>query len=199
MSITKKDTPKNIHEFCERYQNHEFDNSDFQTQVNAGWYDWFCDENELAERLKPMAELLLKIQNTFILTQFHVIFSNKCPIDYPLYDEIAFKYIDHTKCEIYDFGIAFNSPHSGTPISIYTRRNDWNDELTCSTQEETIARIENWATEAVNEEFYKRKMTQELDLMSSIKEGMKVLKEAQDLLTELYGEDILTNPPNIVK
>lgn len=79
-----------VRQWIEKYKNGEFDNSNFETQLEAGWYDWFCDQNELSERLKKMAEIVLQVTNKELLDNYHLRFYNNYPISYPLYDEIVF-------------------------------------------------------------------------------------------------------------
>ena len=71
-----------IREWIEKFNNGEFDSKDFDTQVNAGWYDWFCKEQSLSNRLKKMGNIIKDIKNDYILDNYYVWFKNNCPLVY---------------------------------------------------------------------------------------------------------------------
>lgn len=43
-----------VKEWIKKFNNGEFDKTDYETQCAAGWYDWFCSDYALAKRLKRM-------------------------------------------------------------------------------------------------------------------------------------------------
>ena len=86
----------NVFEWQQNYKNGMYDAPDFTTQVNAGWYDWFCKETSLATRLKKMAKLVLQVRRggKIDLDNMYVWFKNNCPLCGPLYDDFRFADIE---------------------------------------------------------------------------------------------------------
>ena len=79
-----------LREFRERYLSGEFSDSSFATQVQAGWYDWFCPDSELAGRLTRLwDEVISRITDDRVLDAYTIHFCNVCPVsDHPLFDRV---------------------------------------------------------------------------------------------------------------
>lgn len=43
-----------LRKFCTAYQQSQFAKLDFDTQVKAGWFNWFCPIEELEKRLSKI-------------------------------------------------------------------------------------------------------------------------------------------------
>jgi hypothetical protein len=57
---------------------------------DAGWHDWFCKDESLFNRMKPMASIISKLKDGKIEIDTHYIFfKNNCPMNYPLYDSFS--------------------------------------------------------------------------------------------------------------
>lgn len=75
-----------------RYKNGEFNNPGRYTMCKAGWYDWFCNDSSLKNRLDKMAKIIIQIKDKkdggrVDLDNTYVWFKNNCPLAYPLYDD----------------------------------------------------------------------------------------------------------------
>lgn len=188
------DTKMTLREFQKKYRNGAFQSPSVDEQITTGWTDWFCEESELADRLKTLWDNILQhITNDFLLDNFAVSFRNCCPVDFPLYDEISFRAIDETKSEKLDIIVAVNSPNSGAPYAVYTARNYNENEQEFDTTEDLIDFLHNWETESANTEFYKWRKEQDDQLMKLIAEGMAVLREGEALLAEMRADDNKNN------
>jgi hypothetical protein len=79
-----------IREWIKKFNNGDFNSADANTQVDAGWYDWFCRDSSLRNKTIKLAPKIKKLaQSSKIdIDQCYVWFSNKYPIDGHLYDTI---------------------------------------------------------------------------------------------------------------
>ena len=66
--------------------------SDVETQIEAGFYDWFCSEKSLRGRLYAMAPKVRHIAKSSKIDQdkMYVFFKNNCPCFGKLYDDFRF-------------------------------------------------------------------------------------------------------------
>lgn len=89
-----------LREFRERYLSGEFSDSSFATQVQAGWYDWFCPDSELAGRLTRLwDEVISRITDNRVLDAYTIHFCNVCPAsDHPLFDRVYLNRRDSDFC-----------------------------------------------------------------------------------------------------
>ncbi len=78
-----------LSEWIERFKAGEFDSSDRTTQINAGWFDWFCRDTSLANKTKKMGNIIKQIKTggKVDLETSYVWFKNNCPLNGPLYDD----------------------------------------------------------------------------------------------------------------
>lgn len=82
-----------ITKWVEEFDNGSFNSPDFYTQVEAGWYDWFCKDSSLKNKTIKLADKLksvLKANKTgqkFDPEKTYVFFKNNCPLNGSLYDD----------------------------------------------------------------------------------------------------------------
>jgi hypothetical protein len=79
----------NLNEWVKMFDNGDFNNPDFKTQCDAGWYDWFCSQSSLLNKTKKLGKYLKLIINSPKLSpeKQYVWFKNNCPMDGSLYDD----------------------------------------------------------------------------------------------------------------
>lgn len=87
----------------------KYDSFSRKVQIEAGWFDWFCEDETLLNKTKTLAKILLKIQDDFILDNFYINFKNCCPMNGPLYNRIILR--DLNKERDFCLGIDVDSPY----------------------------------------------------------------------------------------
>ena len=79
----------NIKEFAKRFKSREFDSRCVATQIEAGWYDWFCNPLSLARKTQMLGAKVLSIMDFIDTENNYVFFKNNCPMSGPLYDQFS--------------------------------------------------------------------------------------------------------------
>ena len=119
-------------EFAERFSAGEFASKDRDTQIDAGWYDWFCNTSSLAAKTEYLGKKVLSILDSkkFDKNKTYVFFKNNCPCVGPLYDQFSI-------CDIESGDVLFccqylkKGSHGCDKAhwEIYGRENDFKDVL----------------------------------------------------------------------
>lgn len=82
--------------WIERFNNGDFEAKDVTTQIEAGWYDWFCKDSSLASKTKRMGNIIKQFKEggKIDLDLHYVWFKNNCPLDCPLNDDFRIAEIE---------------------------------------------------------------------------------------------------------
>lgn len=187
-----------VRQFCERYRKGDFAGTDRDTQIGAGWYDWFCPVSELTARLKKMWVVLDGITNDFLLDNFKVSFANKCPADSnPLYDVIIFKpfpgldLLLDIEPDDRDLGfmISVGNERAGYKYSVETERNNYAAEACSDDVQEIIDFCNNWETALQDKTFYEERDRRNAEMKSLCDKADDLLRRIDAVLNEDESPD----------
>jgi len=120
-------TNMNIDTFAERFLRGDFNLNDLQTQIDAGWYDWFCRDTSLAAKTEKLGRKVLQLmESTKIDTEKnYVFFKNNCPMRGGLYDD--FRVCDMETGDVI-FTVVPRCTHSGK-AEVWGRENEFKGPL----------------------------------------------------------------------
>jgi hypothetical protein len=79
-----------VRDWIDNFVDGRYDEPDFKTQCDAGWYDWFCSDKSLKNKTVKMGNIIKGITNEDILENMYVFFKNNCPMEGRLYDQFKF-------------------------------------------------------------------------------------------------------------
>ena len=112
-------TEMSVRQWQERFRAGDFSSKDRAVQCEAGWYDWFCQDDALAGRLQKLSKVVMGITDPYILDNYYVWFKNNCPLSGPLYDDVRFEPLHGDRNGRY-FVVIRDSPHETHKWTIYT-------------------------------------------------------------------------------
>lgn len=119
-----------IRTFRDRYRNGDFRSQNREDQIEAGWYDWFCHESELAERLATLWNVLEGVDSENILDNYSVQFKNNSTLEGALYDSITFIPLEDNSNKL-RFCVAIDDKRrkGKYTILIFRNQNNCKDEM----------------------------------------------------------------------
>lgn len=121
-------------EWLVNFEAGKYESSDTGVQIDAGWYDWFCEDFELKDRLNALVPVVLAVSksNKIDLDKNYIFFKNNCPMVGDLYD-------DFRVCDIVTGDVIFTiAPYLGYThlkgvAEVHGRENDFEKPLASGT------------------------------------------------------------------
>lgn len=171
-----------LRDFCERYRSGEFLVEDREKQIEAGWYDWFCPDEELVDRLKEIWKILDGITSDYILDNYYVWFKNNCPIEDPFYDDVRFEPMEETQRDELYFLVAIGDVSETSKYQVITARNNYKIEFRCDDTKEVTEFINNWENKLKDKSFYEKREEEKAKLDELNKQAEKMLAACDKIL-----------------
>lgn len=120
-----------VRQWQDLFRSGAFQDRSRETQIRAGWYDWFCSDTALAGRLQRIGRVVMGITEPAILDNYYVWFKNNCPLDGPLYDDVRFEPLEGDRCGRY-FVVSQDCPYEKQKWTLYTERSGFETpEFSC--------------------------------------------------------------------
>ena len=109
-----------LSEWIKRFKEESYDDPSVTTQIEAGWYDWFCKDNSLKNKTKRMGNIIkqLKPGGKVDLENSYVWFKNNCPLVGNLYDDFR---IADLESDVTLMVIQINAPRHEKTYTVYER------------------------------------------------------------------------------
>lgn len=127
-----------VRQWQERCRSGAFRSKSRETQIGAGWYDWFCGDGALAGRLQRIGRVVMGITEPAILDNYYVWFKNNWPLDGSLYDDVRFEPLEGERCGRY-FVVSLDCPYEKQKWTLYTERRGFQDpEFGCQNIREML-------------------------------------------------------------
>ena len=135
-----------VREWQNRFRAGAYDGRDTATQCTAGWYDWFCRDEALANRLQKIAKVVMGITSPFILDNYYIWFKNNALVSGPMYDDVRFEPLSGERDGKY-FLVALDRPGAGGKWSLCTERSNYQTEYSCGNVRDMIRYVNDLGAE----------------------------------------------------
>lgn len=109
----------NVRSWQKAFNMGRFESPKRKTQIDAGWYDWFCSDTSLKNKTKKMGNIIKQIKDggKVDLNNMYVWFKNNCPMSGPLYDDFRIANIKDGATQLV---IQIDSPWEDDKYAIYS-------------------------------------------------------------------------------
>ena len=80
-----------VRQFVTKFDNGDFDVDSLKTQMDAGWYDWFCRDSALKNKTKTLGKKIKDISKIgfFDIDKTYVYLKNNCTMNGKTYDSFG--------------------------------------------------------------------------------------------------------------
>jgi hypothetical protein len=112
-----------LNAWIERFDVGMYDINDRKTQIDAGWYDWFCKDSSLRNKTYKLAPIVKRIAKSKKVdpSNTYVFFKNNCPMYGSLYDNFRI-------CDIETDDVLFTIIPSSGHTSVKGQAQLWGHE-----------------------------------------------------------------------
>ena len=134
-----KENQLTIREYLKRFDEGAFMATDVNTQIEAGWFDWFCRDESLRNKTISLTRKLKQIvgSNKINMDGMYVFFKNNCPVDGKLYDD--FRICDvKTRDVIYTIVPSNGHVVMSGKAEVWGRENDFDEALVAGTWNDVL-------------------------------------------------------------
>lgn len=102
----------------------------FNIQIYAGWYDWFCRDESLCAKTKKLGKKVLSLMasDKIYTDKNYIWFKNNCPMDGSLYDDFRIADLE-TGDVIYTIVPSSGFNHNKGTAEVWGRENDFGGPL----------------------------------------------------------------------
>ncbi len=131
-------------QWIDNFLSGKYSSSDVKTQIQAGWYDWFCKDSSLVKKTEKMGNIIkgIKAGGKVNLNDWYVWFKNNCPLNGPLYDDFRFASLETGDVM---FTIQINCCWNLRRYTVYGRTPDgeghWDKPLF---ETDSLVELKNW-------------------------------------------------------
>ena len=124
----------NLNEWVEKFDNKEFVPNFREVQIEAGWFDWFCEDEALGPKTKKLAVKLKQVMKSDKIDceNSYVFFKNNCPMNGRLYDDFRICDIE-TGDVIYTITPRVGYHNMDGEAEVWGKENDFKEALVSGT------------------------------------------------------------------